>query len=160
MKKSILSLSILALGLISCVESKTEIHELLANDDTRKEIFKKIASNYEYMEGMNTAMVENGSAIQIFEANPDMVNHLINNDGMVALLKDNTEAKEHMMSMMLKDTLFNSQLIEKAIQDEKNTSKMVKQLEASKIINKGCAKEANAAVVKKFAPVKPIIKKK
>lgn len=159
MKKSILSLSLLALGLMSCVESKTDIHNLLENDDTRKEIFNKIASNYEYMEGMNAAMIDNGSAIQIFEANPEMVNHLINNDGMVTLLKDNPQAKEQLMSMILKDTLFNSQLIEKAIQDEKNTSKMIQQLETSKIITKGCAKEAKEETVKKFAPVKPAVKK-
>lgn len=159
MKTSILSLSILALGLMSCVKSKTEIHELLANDDTRKEVFKAITNNYEYMEGFNLAMIESGSAIQIFEANPGMVNHFINNDGMVDLLKNNPHAKAHMMSMMLKDTLFNSQLMEKAIRDEKNTNKMIRQLEVSKILNKGCAIDAKNEVAKKFAPEKPIAKK-
>ena len=158
-RASILSLFILTFGLMSCVESKTEIHELLENDNTRIEIFNKIASNYEYMEGMNNAMIENGSAIQIFEDNPDMVNHLINNDGMVDLLKNNPQAKQHMMALMLKDSLFNSQLIEKAIQDENNTSKMINQLETNNILPKDCATMANKEVVKKFGVTKPQMNK-
>lgn len=155
MKKSILSLLGLALFIMSCEGPQTQIKDILGNDDYRKEIINKIASNYEYMQEMNLAMIENGTAIQIFEASPEMVNHLINNDGMVDLLKNNPEAKENMMSMMLKDTLFNTQLIEKAILDKENTNKMVKQLEANKIITKACANEANTEVEKKFSSVRP-----
>jgi hypothetical protein len=160
MKNSIFIISIIALVFTSCETPKVEIHDLLKNKDAKDEIFKTITSDYELMKEFTTQMVNSGSASQVFQTDPTMVNHLINNDGMVALLKDNPQAKEHMMSMMLKDTLFNSQLIEKAIQDEKNTSKMIKQLETNKIITKGCAKEAKEETVKKFAPVKPTVKKK
>ena len=150
MKKTTFSLSILALGLLSCEEPQTQIKDLLGNDRTKKEIFHKITSNEELMREFTTIMVNSGSASQVFQENPDMVNHLINNDGMVDLLKNNPQAKEHMITMMMQDTLFNSELIRKAIMDNKNTAKMVKQLEASKIITKGCAAEANKVVTNNF----------
>ena len=161
MKKSIFPLVFLVFSFTSCIESKRETKRLLENDDTRNEVFAQITNNYEYMREFSDKMIESGSAVDVFINQPQVVDQMINGDGMIKLLNENPQAKQHMMAMMIKDTLMSSQLVEKAAMQPKGAMQMVKQLESAKILTKECSEEALKYLTKKDAPTNtPTIKKK
>ena len=103
MKKLALITFPVLLLLVSSCGRQADINTLLQNQDTRNQIFTKIADDHELMTAFMEKMMSSNHAKMMMQGNKNMMGMMMNDVGMMQIMKDNPYMMHTTMSHMMKD---------------------------------------------------------
>lgn len=83
---------------------QAEVNTLLKNQETRDQIFTKIADDHEMMTAFMGKMMNSNHAKMMMQGNKDMMGMMMkDNPDMMQMMKDNPDMMHNMMNGMMKD---------------------------------------------------------
>ena len=88
--------------MISC-NNAVNIDQILKDDNTRNEVFDKIAADHEMMTGFMEVMMKDNHAKMMMKGNQGMKDMMMGDGNMMSMMKDNPEMMKSMMGEMMKD---------------------------------------------------------
>ncbi len=88
--------------MISCNEA-VNIDQVLTDENTRNQVFNKIATDHEMMTGFMEVMMKDNHAMMMMKGNPGMKDMMMGESGMMQMMKDKPDVMHNMMGEMMKD---------------------------------------------------------
>lgn len=88
--------------MVSCNET-VNIDQVLKDENTRQQVFNKIATDHEMMTNFMEVMMKDNHAMMMMKGNQDMKDRMMGESRMMEMMKDKPDVMHNMMGEMMKD---------------------------------------------------------